>query len=95
MTAIEQLIKIKLGAALNNEKRRVAESLLDTAVGPNKSDGMKARTEKTQKISDMKKKLSELSAQAHKAKDPVAMKQKIDAMKQKIGFMQQDLTLMK
>lgn len=93
MTAIEQLIKIKLGAALKDEKRRVAESLLGEDIAPgNKSE---ARANKSQAIADMQAKLSLLSQTAAKSKDPKAMKDRIDLMRDKIRVKQQELGMMK
>ena len=92
MTAIEQLIRKKLATALDEEKRRVAASLmLDEA----ETSTAQKKSNKQAQITAMQQKITQLQGKVSTAKDPQAMAQKLAMWKEKLKVLQDEAGMMK
>lgn len=91
MTAIEQLLRNKLAARLNEEKRKIAESIL--LEEPLNIAQKKAK--KQERISALQSKIALLQGKVSSAKDPQAAKARLDIMKEKLQLAKDELASMK
>jgi hypothetical protein len=92
MTSIEKLIQTKLTIALNEEKKRIASSLV---VSEDMAATMQRRQKKAISIQKMTQNLANLQSKVSKSKDPSAMQQKILMMRQKMQLAQTELSAIK
>ena len=91
MTAIEQLLRNKLAARLNEEKRKIAESILtEEAANP-----AQKKAAKQAQISRLQQQISELQGKISTAKDPAKAKEALDIKKEKLKLMQNELAMIK
>lgn len=94
-TSIERIIRKKLSAALDEEKKRLAAKLFtEVALQAGANDAAKKQKKSTQ-IAAMKVKISALSSKAATAKDPVAFRANLQAKKDKLDAATKELQAMK
>lgn len=91
MTAIEQLLRNKLAARLNEEKRKIAETILiEEPANP-----AEKKAAKQAQISRLSMQISQLQSKVSTSKDPAAAKEALNLKKEKLKFLQDELAMIK
>lgn len=91
MTAIEQLLRNKLAARLDEEKRKIAETILIEEP----ADPAEKKAKKAAQIGRLQQQISLLQGKVSSAKDPAAAKDALDIKKEKLKLLQNELAMIK
>lgn len=91
MTAIEQLLRNKLAARLDEEKRKIAEHILTEEPG----DPAQKKQAKQAQISRLQQQISLMQSKVTTAKDPQAAKEQLELKKEKLKLLQSELAAIK
>ena len=88
MSAIEELFRTKLRVKLEEEKRRIAETLIS-------EDAAASKQSKQEQIARIQQAIQKLQSQAGKSKDPQAMASKLQMMKDKLALAKEQMGMIK